>query len=270
MSINSIEIDSEGEKLQEAIQRAQDLRQVPFEDKPRKVMELVREYVNYAYPEDVERLREVDPDKADFVEANLGVESFNSPVKLSQVFDNGFGVCRHLSVATLVLGKEAGLEGVYSTSPLETFGVKNILHPETREKLFKLTGLDKRTGMHAWVEFQVGENWVPVDPSTQLVGDNQQELEIFRQTEYVVDHRRSITTQNLPKNLETNMEGFGFGPGEKTSLGKLIIMPKTSPKIRTGEEIKSGPFTGRLSFVVVPSEDQISANQMKIVSVNNE
>lgn len=122
VSINSIEIDSEGEKLQEAIQKAQDLREIPLEDRPRKVMELVREYVKYAYPEDVEGLRQSDPNKANFVESNLGVDSLNALVKLSQVFDSGYGVCRHLSVATLTLGKEAGLEGIYATSPLECAG----------------------------------------------------------------------------------------------------------------------------------------------------
>ena len=265
MSINSIEIDSEGERLHEAIQKAQGLKEIPLEDRPRKVMELVREYINYAYPEDVEELRKTDSNKADFIEANLGVESLNSLVKLSQVFENGYGVCRHLSVAALVLGKEAGLEGMYATSPIEAFGVKNILHPETKEKLFKLTELDRRTGQHAWVEFKVGEDWISVDPSTQIVADNQQELEVFQQAEYVADFRRAVTVSNLPENLHVRNEGFAFGPGDRDSNGKLLIEPKTFISLK--ESIPGEPFSGSLRFTVTQGEDETFANRIEIATV---
>lgn len=231
VEINEITIDRKSPKLQEMLKEAASLREIPEREKPRKIMELLRSKVSYAYDNMIAELGKTNPSLAKWVTKNI-TDCISSPISLSEIIDSGFGVCRHLSVAMLALAKETGINGslVSNATPdsKPELGIKNVIRRDNGESLFKtlpVGTIQSRAG-HIWVEFQMSNGeWIPVDPSTLLVGDTEEEMAIFSDANYRgVPHNIEFIYQEPKGKLKTiSNHDLWFYPGEAKHTGIIEI-----------------------------------------------
>lgn len=239
-TIENIKIDRESPKLQDMLGQAQALKNIPAREKPRRLLELLRSNVHFAYTDVLDEVAKINSDLAQWVSENTGINSSSArPISLSEVVDKGYGVCRHLSVAILVLAKEAGLEGAYLTyapgfGPMsEKYLAKNVIRKDNNEPLFKMSGVGQGIGGHAWVELKTGEDeWIPVDPSTQLVGDTPEGFETFRDANYRALVSQSLDVEGFPGPVNhQGTQDLWFLPGEAQHTGVLEVnsLPRQKP-----------------------------------------
>jgi hypothetical protein len=149
----------------------------------------------------INKLRTTDPAYADWVEENVSERSQKKYVPFSEIVKHGHGICTHHSAIYLWLAQEAGLKGAIMRSDQNT--ITNIIRSDNGKKMFNFADVGANVVSHAWVELLLenGE-WLPVDPTTGLVGDTQTNLEMFKQANYVCDtFSESIISCNVePKN----------------------------------------------------------------------
>lgn len=83
---------------------------------------------------------------------------------------------------------------------------------------------------HAWVEFRMNDNtWLPVDPSTELVGDTEEGMATFQAAHYQAQVDRSLKL-GLPEGFSAGTtRGLEFLPGEAQHSGPLEILTPTHP-----------------------------------------
>jgi hypothetical protein len=237
--IEGMTVDRESLKLQEMLRQAQELRNIPEGERPRRLLELLRSNVHFAYDDMVEELGKTNPSLAEWVARNTGIRSSSTvPLTLSEVVDSGYGVCRHLSVAMLALAKEAGMEGAFLTngpSFTDRGPIKNVVRKDNGEPLFKMSKIGDPVGGHAWIELKTAEGeWIPVDPSAQLVGDTPEGLETFRDANYRASVGSTLELQGLPSHVGHNgLRDLEFLPGEAVHTGTLEInsQPEQKPLV---------------------------------------
>lgn len=235
IELYGITIDRDSPKLKEMLKQAEALKGLPEKEKPRRILELLRSNIHFAYNDVLEKVAKTDPELAKWVAENTGINSSSAkPVTLSEIVDKGYGVCRHLSVAMLVLAKEAGMEGALLT---QSSGIlhktdlkylaRNIIRQDNNEPLFKLIEVGKTIENvgHAWVELRTsGGEWISVDPSTQLVGDTQEGLDTFKEANYRASVGSSMEMDQFPKNVNHNgNQDLWFLPGEQRHTGILEV-----------------------------------------------
>ena len=219
VEIESITIDRKSPKLQGLYDQAQALRSIPERERPRQLLGLLRSNVHFAYTDVLDEVAKGNPELAQWVAENTGINSSSSrPQSLSEVVDKGYGVCRHLSVAMLALAKEAGMDGAYLTyGPTRDpqYLMENVLKDDNQPLFKMMPPGDKYYGGHAWVELKTSDGeWIPVDPSTQIVGDTPQGMELFRKANY-----RALVSQSL------DIDGFPPGPVDDLGNQDLFFLP---------------------------------------------
>lgn len=279
-TIDGITIDRESPQLQQMYEQAYALRELPEAERPRKVLEILRSRVHYAYGNVMADVAKGDPERAAWVDEYIHGDK---DVTLSQVVDHTYAICRHIAVGYLALAAEAGLKGAYATYQAPTKGddprflMRNVLRADTKTPLFRSTPVgDVFYDGHAWAELAMSNGeWLPADPTTQLVGDTPQAMETFRAANY----RESVGL---------NIDGFPpyvghlgwldlqFVPGEMTHHGILQInsKPKTAPTpLSKGAIIRShtpaeptsyeGPLN--LSFANRPSRRALNVAVRNVV-----
>lgn len=157
---NEIVFDQETEYMQELAHQAEALTAVPERERPRVVLELFRRSVHYAYDDIVEKLQEANPELAKWVAENTGLSCKTGiKVKLSDIIDKRYGVCRHLATGYLWLAQKAGLEGTLMVSELG--GITNIKRSDTGEQLFRSAPVGVGLAHHAWAEIRLSDgSWV--------------------------------------------------------------------------------------------------------------
>lgn len=283
--IENITVDRESPKLQEMFKQAAALKDIPNREKPRRLMEILRANVHFAYEDALNELANTNPDLAKWVAENTGVASSSArPLTLSQITEAGYGVCRHLSVGMLALAKEAGLRGAFLTNSSGMRGdpmpIKNIVRKDTNEPLFKMSPVGDMWGGHAWVELEVAQGeWVPVDPSTQLVGDTQEGMEIFKEANYRPTVGRSLDIEGLPNGVWVKNRDLEFFPGEAQHTGilpvnatpreKTIYIGKQKSKVteEPGPWPKPRQYEGPLQFSL-SSHESSSGMNVAVVSAH--
>lgn len=241
--IENITIDNEGPKLQEMMMQVQALRDIPERERPRKILQILRSNVHYAYNDVLEDVAQTDPELARWVAENTGVRSSSAkPLTLSEVVDKGYGVCRHLSVGMLALAKEAGMEGAYLThQPLisvkrdaeEKYIMKNVTRKDNNQPLFKGDKVgDPVYEGHAWVELRTSQGeWIPVDPSTQLVGDTPEGMQTFKDANYIAAVGASLDIEGFPSPTgHLGNQDLWFTPAEQIHTGILEVNSRPSQK----------------------------------------
>lgn len=98
--------------MQSLATEAETLLELPENERPARVLEILRSKMHYAYNDVIEKLSETDPDLAKWVAENTGLNASSvSNVTLSELMERGYGVCRHLATAYLWLAQKAGLKG---------------------------------------------------------------------------------------------------------------------------------------------------------------
>ena len=260
-------------KLKEMVVKAKELTDLPEGERPRKIMEIVRSKVNYAYDEVVEELRKADPELADWVVKYTGLNSSGEKVKASEIVNSGHGICCHLAALAVILAKEAGLEASFETSfaMSKEEGFKNVARKDNGEKLFKSFELDEIfTIPHAWAEIRMSDGkWVPIDPSTKIVGDNDTELQTFKGANYK-STPYSMRIKNLPGGVSLmGNRDLQFSSGETVHSGMVTI--NCMPLLDLIRETKiPESYSGPLSFQIIsqPTTDgmNVRVKSVKVIS----
>lgn len=233
---HAVLIDKETEKMQSLVVQAEALLEIPENERPAKILELLRSKMHYAYNDVIEKLSETDPGLAKWVAENTGLNASSvSDVPLSELIDRGYGVCRHLSISYLWLAQKAGLKGVLLSSDWGT--IKNIERSDTHQKLFRSADVGKPVSAHSWVEIKTSDGrWIPVDPSTKLVGDSEERLAMFREANYMAlaGWGAGLDFEAEPADqLDPNSAPLLFAPAESTATGKCSLeLHSSKPTIR--------------------------------------
>ncbi len=285
-TIANIIIDYESDKLKSMLNQAGKLRKLPESERPRKLLDLLRLNMAFAYDDAVEQLSKVNSDLSEWIAKNTGIKSDGAEqLSLSEIVDSGYGVCRHLSVIYLTLAKEAGLNGAYLTisrTDNEKYDLRNIIRPDTGKPLFRMIAVGQSVNGHAWIELRLSDNsWIPVDPSTNLVGDTDEGLAIFREANYRALPIFSFDIEGLPTDVRhQGIVDLSFLPGESIHTGVIEInsQARTKPlrfsfdlknkiKLEDDEEwSEPTQYDGPLNFQI-KSRRSFSSMNVKVINV---
>ncbi len=195
-----VDIDAKAPILKKAFDEAKRLMKIDAQHRPRELLALLYDYVKPATDDRVKELLTTDPVRAMWVANNIlaQVSRHHPEIPLSVLIEKGYGECRHLSPALLVLADAAGIPGI-------------ILK---EGNCFGSVG-------HAWVELRVGNDvWVPVDPYFGLVGDSPELMKAF--ADYCPDLSLSIG-ESLPNGFYAKPKNVNFSSGEATCQVTLEI-----------------------------------------------
>jgi len=218
----SVSIDKEPSELMRDIEaEVLKLGDLPEAERVRAVMKLLREKVDYAFDDAVAAVYGAGTEKTKWIIDNVGVKGQGFNIPLSKIFENKFGVCGHISSAFLWMASKVGLNGVFLTSKPNV--IKNVINPETGLPLFKSVPLGEQVPGHAWAEIKMTDgSWMPVDPTTRLVGDNPDSFRAFQDANYkATTNGIGISTSSL--SLSFKQEIPTFLPGQAVSQGNFWV-----------------------------------------------
>lgn len=263
-------------KLKEMVEKAIELRNLPEVERPRKIMEIIRAKIDYAYDEAVKELRKTDHELADWVVKYTGMHSSGEEVKASEVVDSGYGVCSHLAALAVILCKEAGLEASLETSIIrkKEDGFRNVTRKDNGKPLFKSFKPGERFGVgHAWAEFRLSDgSWVPMDLATKLVGDNESELQTFSEANYKSNPGYSLSFDNLPAGISLIGKGnrdLEFEPAESSHSG-IVSVNCQRRLVSLKGDMTPQSYSGPLNFQIIsqPTTEgmNVRVKSVKVVS----
>ena len=210
---NALFIDKETEKMKSIAKEAEEASTLPETERIKKVLEIFKNYIHYAYKEDIDKLAESDSESANWIRENI-IKKAENKVPISQVFEKGYGICRHMAPAYLWLAQKAGLKGLIATRAGKGI-IKNITRTDNNNKKLFKTDIPG----HAWIEIQLGDGrLVPVDPSVEdgLVGDTEESLDMFRKANYMAAADEAYYGEGS-NNLSGLKTPINFSPGESTT-----------------------------------------------------
>lgn len=272
-------VDGETDKMQAIAMEAEALKKLPEAKRPRAVLELLRKHIHYAYADVMELVAQQNPELAAWVSTNTGLDAPMKKINLSDVFDKGYGICHHLSVTYLWLAQKAGLQGTLMSSGHQS--IRNIDRIDKPGKLFQLTEIGEFTGAHSWNEIRLSDGrWVPIDPSTQLVGDTEEGLRMFKDANYETPAGFGLKFEYGPQwkvQPQTDGDTPMFRPGEQTVTGKYqLLLSSTRPILRLGNARgnippTNEPFTGdaTLTISATPNRGVLNLGIKNAVVVQN-
>lgn len=236
-SISEAHSKEESSILEEMLKKARQLKTIAKRDRPRKVMEILRSHIKYSYEKTLSDLEASYPERVNAIRENNNMP-FVQLSTLKNAAELGYANCGPLSIGMLILGKEAGLEGAFlgnasdlgKTKSKDPNPIKNIIRSDTGEAIFK-SGSPIGANIpaaHAWVEFKMDDDkWIPVDPSTELVGDTKEGMEIFKEANYRASPGILLNISPLPEGvIHLGTRDLEFLPGESKHTGQLQILPE--------------------------------------------
>lgn len=201
--------DKETEKMQSIVDEVKKFQDLPEEERLSKILETLRKYVKYPFKKDNDNLKSENPELAEWVEENVLTDAIKI-MNLSDTFEKGYGICGNLSLAYLYLAEKVGLKGVILNSEV----IQNINRADNNEQLFKLVDVGERAPSHFWCEIELSNGeWVPVDPSTNLIGDKNG-IEDFKKANYIGRPASLPCDINIDKGLKC-LINIKFLPGDK-------------------------------------------------------
>src|SRR3989344_3138514 len=266
--IEHITIDNKSPKLRKMRQEAQKLKALPEKDRIKPLLSIVKSNLRYAYPWTIKELEYENPELAAQVKEKTGLSSWaNIPLTLSEVANIGYCICRHLSVTTLALAKDAGLQGTHLTyQPVkddpESY-IRNVIRKDNVEPLFLSVGVGKSFGnAHAWCELLTSEvEWIPIDPTTGLTGDTKEGFATFQEARYQTYLGQTLFAEGLPQELfGAAMPNLQFLSGESMRkglyrIGHRIFLKPIGRRGKKHTETKNRPeyakFEGPLDFYLL-------------------
>lgn len=232
-------------ELEDLASKANELSFLPEGDRLKPLMDLFNNHFKFAYEDEVERIRVDNPELADWIDNNSGLKSPLNNLPLSELLNHGYGVCRHLAIAFLWLANKAGLKGSVMFSNKGV--LKNIKRTDNGKKLFRSVEVGEPTDPHSWVEVQtVGGRWIPIDPSSQLIGDTEDGLKMFREANYLSEPPFRIScrfNQLVPVFAKPS-----FAPGEDFAYSTFYL--SLPPKSEEGDQLDdyTGNAGGKIDF----------------------
>lgn len=241
--MHGVEMDVESPVFAELKAEIDAIRELPERKRPRKLVELIRSRVKYPYKKVVEELRTADEEKYKWIQEKLKLKT----AKLSECLAQGFAECDQFAVLLLALGNMAGLEGTVCTYHSSTYSdadnIVNVLREDNGEPLYKSIAVGEQLiDGHSWVEFKLhDETWMPVDPTTNLIGDNNEDLRTFEKANFGVD----VYLETDDKYLWPDRTGLMFLPGESIHTGIVRIRPRKMDVDDVEQEV---PYKGSLKM----------------------
>jgi transglutaminase-like putative cysteine protease len=126
--------------------------------------------------------------------------------------------------------------------------ITNILRSDNGEPLFKMTKVGEKAPPHAWVEIRTSSGkWIPVDPTTNLVGDTQEGVDMFKKANYMAEVYGLKKEVNPPNSFSYVLHG-SFLPDQNTALMRLTTIVKKTISLR--EEDKYSPYKGDVEVTI--------------------
>lgn len=269
-------VDDESQNL-DIVRQARDLSLFPEKQRARLVVDLLKKNFQLATRDNINKLKSTDPETGDWVEQYASENTPFKKVPISEIIEHGYGICTHHSAIYLWLAQEAGLKGAIVRSRPNT--IKNIIRSDNQQPLFKSIGEGETVPAHTWVKIllESGE-WMPVDPTTGLVGDTLNNLSMFKQANYVCDtySYREIDYQIEPadkiKLKETCLSIPAGHPSGIFSVGFDLASTQEKKKIRFFNEPSqvipptNEPYNGK-AVLSVKTDDTGDA-KFKIIEVS--
>jgi hypothetical protein len=264
----AISIDSNADKLKEFEEPLSEIKELSEAERPMALLNLLREHVQYAYPDVMEKLAQNNPELAEWVAANTGLKSQNRNVPLSDFLSKGYGICKQLSVAYLYFAQLVGIQGCFMSSANGV--IKNVIK-EGNEKLFRSGEVGEPVSGHSWVELRLSDGrWVPVDPTTKLVGDTPEKLKLFTEANYIGFSTGLALSTNTPG---LGVEGIPpqFMPGASRTEGTYHLYSKSTRSrfdMSTGDRIPptNEPFSG-VATMEISTERELRGMKLSLVDV---
>lgn len=233
-------IDNKSPKVEILRQQARELKELPEEQRLLPLMTLLRNNVKYSYTNTIDELEKTDQERAKWIMENI---KGNKCITLSDLVEQGYGVCRHLSVLYLFLAKEAGLNGVLLRSD-QSSPIKNILRTDSNQPLFKEVRVGEEAPPHLWLEIKLSSGkWVPIDPSTDLIGDTPDKLQMFNLANYTSPSSLGLDVESEPKlsDIAGLFNYTYFKPGEAITKASAYIIKHAG---------YSSPFKGDATLII--------------------
>ncbi len=223
-------VDHESEKVKSLLEESRLLKNLPEKERLHRVMELVRSNLKFPFKEELEEIGQ---------ETYNQVEEGSLPIRLSKLVELGYGQCRHFAPLYLVLAQEAGLEGQLASGDK----LINIIRTDNNKPLFKSVKPGESVASHQWVSIILKNgDWITVDPTKNLIADNQKALEMVTKANYQEDILGSSNSIEAPPNIHFDDSGMFFRPntGEiKTDM--LVIRPEIKKSLH-GFRDRNGQF----------------------------
>jgi len=271
--IDRVVIDREnyGENMSRMVEACQALKELPESERPEKVLDILLENMKYAYKDFV---AQIDEERQTWIAEHLTTRNYaTEDIPVSQLAEVGFCVCRHFAAMYLILAKEAGLDGCYMGAQTNFTNLErkptDRVSNDGRKGLFRSGEVGSIVNVgHAWAEVLVHngeeESWVPVCPSTQLIGNTPERLQTFIDAGFVVPAFEKGLKINLSSNHGEIPESVSFTakesyiyPGENLSLVNLTLSNQKSEILGIGtpsRTIEPVLFQGNLTAKIVPHE----------------
>jgi len=213
--------DKETSKMTDIASKAESLRKLPEKQRLGEVLNLLGNNLHYPYNEIVEKIGKNNSNLEQWITENI---KKSKVVSISDVLENGYGVCRHLAVTYLYLAQKAGLKGTLMASNANT--MTNITRTDNGEGLFKMTGVGTLIPTaHAWNEIQLSDDsWIPIDPTTKLIGDSEEGLQMFKDANYTCPASFGYYTLWNPfSEVNLKFELPTFKPAESIAKGDFWL-----------------------------------------------
>lgn len=273
-NMSDVFFDIESKTMLDLAAQAEKFKLLPEEQRPRAILELLRRNVQYSYDDTVDALSVNDPELAQWVKENVGIKSRKSRIPLSEIFDKGYGICGHLSCAYLYLLQKAGLKGTIMLS--EPSKIRNILRTDTNKPLFKSFPVGGNVDSHYWVEVQMSNGtWIPVDPSTQIVGDTEQGMQMFREADYTGTPEGRVINFDQP-DIGFDILEAGFKPGNATAQEMVTFFLRSSRDKQVIQGFKTIvtpptniPFSGDMTFHISTKNNRSSVMNLSLQDIQS-
>lgn len=257
LGLNSVEVKFNDETLL-LMEEAENLAELPEEERLFALMELVQSKLEYPYPDVIEVAQAKNPELKEWFEQNFGENPSVGNLHLNDFLKNGYGDCKIMAAAYILAAQSAKMRGIYANS---VNVLKNVVRPDTGKPVFKSTELDRDTdSAHAWVEIQLSDGrWVPVDPTTNMVGLGEM-MKVFKQAGY---NTPVSFESEAPQELELEGGDSYFAPGESEKELHLKLKIGSTMKFDKGgitETLKTDKFSGSVDLNLSSSTDSKSTN----------
>lgn len=229
LSNPDIEIDAPSPTMIKMIDQLREIDALEERQKPRAILQILSRHMAYAFTPTIDQLSRTNPEQARWIrEHTVEGHPNQEQIKLSEIIEHKYAVCAQLSVVYLWLAQQAGIPGAIASHL--SLNMKNIIRPDTGTPLFSSVGLGpiKEWG-HRWVELQMDDgSWVPVDPSTHLVGDTQSSLDIFELAGYTSENHMAALKSSFNQgvhglNLQFNASGIKAGHSQSKATGRVAL-----------------------------------------------
>ncbi len=258
LGANSVEVKFQDESLS-LMQEAEKLAELPEEERLVALTELIRSKLMYPYPDVIESAQAENPELREWFETRFGPHPSVGKLELNDFLRNGYGDCKVMASAYLLAAQSARMKGVYASS---SNSLKNVVRPDTGKPIFKSVELDRDTNSaHAWVEIQLSNGrWIPVDPTTNMIGLKEDMMEAFRQAGYNIPVGFE---SEAPQELELERDDSYFGPGESEKEIQLKLKIGSTVSFGKGgvtKKLKTNKYSGSIDLRLASSADRKSAN----------